>query len=140
MLNKGSLRYDRTPKHRIRARLDKAGLIESWGRGTVKIVNDCKKYGLKEPQYMVNNDHFFVIFYRNTNNQLTEKVTAGGLNDRILLIVKESPGIQLKEILKLIGDISQRTVERQISALIKTRWIERRGSRKAGGYFIFENK
>jgi len=30
--------------------LCKAGLIEAWGRGTIKIINECKKAGLPEPK------------------------------------------------------------------------------------------
>jgi ATP-dependent DNA helicase RecG len=29
----------------------KAGLIETWGRGTVKIIEECKKAGLPEPEF-----------------------------------------------------------------------------------------
>ncbi len=29
----------------------KAGMIEAWGRGTVKIVDECKKAGLPEPEF-----------------------------------------------------------------------------------------
>jgi len=29
----------------------KAGMIEAWGRGTIKIVDECKKAGLPEPEF-----------------------------------------------------------------------------------------
>jgi len=29
----------------------KAGLIEAWGRGTMKITDECKKAGLPEPEF-----------------------------------------------------------------------------------------
>jgi predicted HTH transcriptional regulator len=29
----------------------KAGMIEAWGRGTVKIIDECKKAGLPEPDF-----------------------------------------------------------------------------------------
>lgn len=29
----------------------KAGMIEAWGRGTIKIIDECKKAGLPEPEF-----------------------------------------------------------------------------------------
>ncbi|MCK5685231.1 ATP-dependent DNA helicase, partial [bacterium] len=53
----------------------------------------------------------------------------------LLECIKENPGIQAKEIeIKLTRPI--KTLERQIKVLRKLVLIERRGSRKTGGYFI----
>ncbi|HQV77023.1 MAG TPA: hypothetical protein PLJ42_00655 [Chitinophagales bacterium] len=62
----------------------------------------------------------------------------GGLKILLKLIQKKE-GIQGKSISEeLLRPI--KTIERQIAELVKKQLIERRGSRKAGGYFIIEKK
>ena len=40
----------------------KGGMIEAWGRGTVKIVDVCKKAGLPEPEFREEFGGFSVFF------------------------------------------------------------------------------
>jgi ATP-dependent DNA helicase RecG len=40
----------------------KSGLIESWGRGTLRIINECIEAGLPEPEFIINNSLFTVCF------------------------------------------------------------------------------
>lgn len=40
----------------------KAGMIEAWGRGTIKIVDECKKAGLPEPEFREEFGGFSVFF------------------------------------------------------------------------------
>jgi len=42
----------------------KGGLIEAWGRGTLKIINECNKFGLPEPSIELMNGGIAVIFYK----------------------------------------------------------------------------
>lgn len=40
----------------------KAGMIEAWGRGTIRIVDECKKAGLPEPEFREEFGGFSVRF------------------------------------------------------------------------------
>ncbi|RLF26218.1 MAG: ATP-dependent DNA helicase RecG, partial [Thermoplasmata archaeon] len=51
-------------------------------------------------------------------------------------IIKKHPGIKAKDIPQLLQDRSLKTVERQIKELKERSLIERRGSRKTGGYYF----
>jgi ATP-dependent DNA helicase RecG len=53
----------------------KGGLIEAWGRGTLKIVDECKKAGLPEPDIEKNSGGISVTIYKNvySEKQLKEK-------------------------------------------------------------------
>jgi len=42
----------------------KGGMIEAWGRGTVKIVDECKKAGLPEPEFREEFGGFSVHFHK----------------------------------------------------------------------------
>ena len=54
----------------------------------------------------------------------------------LLEIIKKHPGIKAKDIPQLLQDRSLKTVERQIKELKERSLIERRGSRKTGGYYF----
>jgi ATP-dependent DNA helicase RecG len=53
-----------------------------------------------------------------------------------LEIIRTSPGIQAKNIPQLLGNRPLKKIERQIGELIKLKKIERRGSKKTGGYYL----
>ncbi|MFN8579201.1 MAG: hypothetical protein U0354_20415 [Candidatus Sericytochromatia bacterium] len=45
----------------------KGGLIESsGGRGTLKIIDECKKYGLPEPEIVLSGGGISVTLFKNT--------------------------------------------------------------------------
>src|SRR5690554_6668304 len=86
---------------------------------------------------------YFSDSYTRMSFPVTEKANnAGGLNgglnelEELLILIEKKTGVQLKEILNLKKEVSQRTIERQIAQLIEKGLVERRGSRKTGGYFV----
>jgi len=44
----------------------KAGYIEAWGRGTIKIVEACRKNDLPDPEFSELTGGFLVSFLRRT--------------------------------------------------------------------------
>ncbi|NOQ56025.1 MAG: hypothetical protein GQ477_04440 [Nanohaloarchaea archaeon] len=77
----------------------------------------------------------FINEYSDLNTHLIEKVDVnGGLNE-VFEIIKQKQGIKAK----LISESLQRpidTVDKQIRKLVDKKLIERRGSKKTGGYWI----
>ncbi|KAF0159360.1 MAG: ATP-dependent DNA helicase RecG [Syntrophaceae bacterium] len=55
----------------------KAGMIEAWGRGTVKIMDECKKAGLPEPEFKEEFGGLSVHFHKGKS----EKKVGGQLGD-----------------------------------------------------------
>ena len=53
----------------------KAGLIETWGRGTIKIIEECIAAGLPEPKFEVLTGGISVTFFKDflTKEYLSEK-------------------------------------------------------------------
>jgi ATP-dependent DNA helicase RecG len=133
--------------HRIR-------FVENLGTGISKINQLLKS--AKAPQVQFKYDAFFTAIFTKTlaenngelngglNGGLSGKLNgrlSGGLNlelKQMIDAIKEAPGIKAK-------DLSQRlqrsinTVDKQIKKLIDWQLIERRGSKKSGGYFIRTN-
>ena len=76
----------------------KAGFIESWGRGTIKIMEKCLEQGLPEPDFEEDHGVMKVVFYK---DKLTEdNLKKLGLNERqikAVMYVKEKGKITNKE-------------------------------------------
>jgi len=58
------------------------------------------------------------------------------LEERIILLIDQTPGINVNGIAGFITDKSKRTIERHLGKLKEAGKIEFRGSDKMGGYFI----
>lgn len=80
----------------------KAGYVESWGRGTTKIISSCLEAGLPEPVIEEDQGGFRVVFRKDHLNK--EALEAQGLNARqvnAVLYVKENGQINNSEYQKL---------------------------------------
>ena len=62
---------------------------------------------------------------------------SGPLKDKVINLIAEIPGVNRKELVRRTG-VSERTMTRNLSELERTGKIERRGSKKTGGYFLAE--
>ena len=60
--------------------LFRSGYIESWGRGTLKMIRECELAGLPKPVYFYSMSGFFVEFKKDNYNE--EYVRGLGLNER----------------------------------------------------------
>lgn len=113
----------------------KGGLIDSWGRGTIKIIDTCKEAGLPEPELTEQDGGFLVTLF---NNDLTEEqLTNPGLNERQLKaveFVKEKGKITNKEY-QLLNSISERTASRELSKLVEEQILKSSEAKGAGSYF-----
>jgi len=68
----------------------RAGYIEAWGRGTIKIVEQCRKHGLPTPEFKNEGSDFWVIFRKDIYDK--EYLENLNLNERqinAVLYVKE---------------------------------------------------
>jgi len=61
----------------------------------------------------------------------------GPLKDKVMNLIAEIPGVNRKDLICRTG-VSERTMTRNLSELERSGKIERRGSKKTGGYFLAE--
>lgn len=111
----------------------KGGLIESWGRGTLKIIDECKSAGLPTPEISEMTGGIVVTIYKDIYN---EKYLARlDLNERQLkavLYVKEKKSISNSVYQDLCG-VSKATASRDLTELTeKHMLLERTGEVGAG--------
>ena len=109
------------------------GLIEAWGRGTIKIINECKKAGLPEPIIETASGGIKVTIFKNLLNP--EKLIELGLNERQLKAIeylKEKGRINNSEYQKL-NSVSKATATRDLTELFeKYKLIVRTGDVGSG--------
>ena len=111
-----------------------AGFIESWGHGTIKIVENCIKQGLPEPDFMEENGVMTVVFYKDKWNE--ENLRNLGLNKRqikAVLFVDERGKITNSEYQNLCKT-SDRTALRDLEKLMELKLFERKGEKKGTIY------
>lgn len=114
----------------------KGGLIEAWGRGTIKIINECKKAGLPEPLIESSSGGISVTIFKNQFNE--KNLISKGLSTRQIKAIdylKENKQLTNK-IYQEICEVSKATATRDLSELIeKFKLIERLGEVGAGTYY-----
>jgi ATP-dependent DNA helicase RecG len=111
----------------------RAGLIEAWGRGTIKILNECKQSKIATPIFKYDLSGFLITF------SFTQKIITVNVNDNlinaaeelILTYISNNNRITIPELIKKTNT-SRSTIERYIKKLKKDRKIVRIGSDKSG--------
>jgi len=138
------------------------GWIEKLGRGTLMIIKKCQEYGLKKPEWTLDNQTVTLTIYSNTKilkNPVLLKTTDNenmlSYNIRVLLsesnlqvsdsieqrlckilqIIFTKPGSKTKSLLSEL-DVSQRSMRYNLKVLIESGLITHEGSPKTGGYYV----
>ncbi|MFV0420559.1 MAG: ATP-binding protein [Dysgonomonas sp.] len=114
----------------------KGGLIDSWGRGTVRIIESCKEAGLPEPELTEREGGFLVTLFK--NNLTEEQLVRLGLNARqvkAVLYVKEKGRITNSDY-QTLNEISDRTSSRDLEDLVAKGVLKRVGDKKSAYYEI----
>ncbi len=111
----------------------KAGLIEAWGRGTVKIINECKNAGLPEPIIENVFGGIQVTLFKNRLDKT--KLIELGLNDRQIKAIeylKENIKITNSEYQKL-NSVSKATATRDLMELVEKHKILKKEGKVGAG-------
>lgn len=114
-----------------------AGLIESWGRGTIKIIENCIEHGLPEPDFIEESGVMKIIFYKERWTE--EKLKELGLNARqvkAIIYVKENGRITNKEYRELTG-LSDEGSRIDLRELVKKGLLQIK-SRGRNTYYVFK--
>lgn len=120
----------------------RAGLIESWGRGTLNILNECKQAKLPLPNFNVQDSDFTVTFkFKNTKQQQSPTaIKLSGTNaDKVLQLIESNVKITINELAVKLK-VSESTIERILKNLQLKNIIYREGSKKEGAWVISASK
>jgi ATP-dependent DNA helicase RecG len=112
----------------------KAGFIETWGRGTNKIIQSCKDAGLPEPDFKAENGVFTLTFYKDKWNQENLKQT--GLHPRqikaVLYVQRE--GRITSAIYQKMNSVKNRQATIDLNDLVERDILENIGKGR-GSYY-----
>ena len=122
------------------------GLIETWGRGTLKIAGLMLEAGLAAPTLKVSDDFVTMTFelpaslVRSKNGGTSEQTlgkSSAKSSEKILRHLHETPTLSAKVLAEKLG-LSSRAVEKQIDLLKKAGLVRRVGPAKGGHWEVFE--
>jgi ATP-dependent DNA helicase RecG len=116
--------------------LFRSGYIESWGRGTLKMIKECIAASLPKPIYFYDMSGFFVEFRKDIYDE--QYLTSLQLNDRqikAVLYVKEHGSISNKEY-QTINRISKATATRDLTELVEKHKILNKTGAGAGTSYV----
>ncbi len=96
----------------------KGGYIDSWGRGTIKIIDDCEFAGLPEPEMIDRNNGFLLTVFKNVSSDII--LVGFELNERqkrAILFIKENKAITRAEYQE-INNIGRSIASKELSELV----------------------
>lgn len=114
--------------------LFRSGYIESWGRGTIKIIKECKQAGIPEPVFSYDSSDISVEFRKDIYNE--KYLSEIGLNERqldALLYFKQQKNIVTSEYMNRYA-VVDRTARRDLVELVEKRLLYRDGEGKSSKY------
>ncbi|WES99879.1 ATP-binding protein [Chryseobacterium arthrosphaerae] len=103
----------------------RSGLIESWGRGTIKILNEAKAAKTPAPVFRYDDSGFYVIF----------SFEEGSVEQKVLRLIKtdgKTTAIKMAEELS----VTERTIKRTLKNLQDSKIIERVGNNRSGEWKV----
>jgi ATP-dependent DNA helicase RecG len=115
----------------------RAGLIEAWGSGILRMVNDCEKNHAPIPVFRYDFSGFIIEFKAKKTDSSKKMSVIGSekssekSSEKILKLMREQSDITIEELAKKIG-ISTRAIEKHIQNLKTADKITRKGSDKLG--------
>ncbi len=113
----------------------RAGYIESWGRGTIKILNACKAHRIAPPVFSVSPTDFQLELIKYTHKGLMQL----GLKEefrKIILHIQDYGAISNSEV-QTICAVSKATATRYLAEL-ETKWISKIGKTGVGTIYVFK--
>jgi ATP-dependent DNA helicase RecG len=112
-----------------------AGFIESWGRGTIKIVENCLQQGLPEPDFIEEYGVMKVVFYKDKfTEENLKKLGISARQIKAVMYVKEKGKITNKEYQK-INNCSRNTASNDLRRLVESDILKESGVKGAGSYY-----
>jgi ATP-dependent DNA helicase RecG len=115
--------------------LFRSGYIESWGRGTIKMINECIKGKILPPEFNYDFSGFMVSFFSDARKYMIEKGFSQQLVDIMLYAInnKEVSNNTVKELCK----VSKATSTRYLKQL-EGEFLERIGDTGRGTYYVIK--
>jgi len=136
-------KYSRCRNNLLASMLMRTSYVEKMGTGVRRISQALDEASLSPAGFDYDEYNFSITLVSGSEmidekdgvlNGVLNGALNGALNEQLLELIRGFPGIQRKEIVDKAG-VSERTVDRYIAELVSEGKVERRGSKKTGGYW-----
>ncbi len=114
----------------------RAGYIEAWGRGTIKIIEQSRLFGLPTPEFKNDGSDFWIIFGKDIYTE--ELLRTYELNNRqfkALLMWKKEKEIT-NSMYSVEFSVSDRTALRDLNDLVNKELLKKVGERQQSKYLF----
>jgi ATP-dependent DNA helicase RecG len=118
--------------------LFRSGYIESWGRGTIKIIKECKQAGIPEPIFSYYSSDILVELRKDIYNE--KYLISLNLNDRqvkAVLFAKDKGKITNSEY-QTLNDCSRNTASNDLTELVDKDLLKPSGQKGAGAFYTLK--
>jgi ATP-dependent DNA helicase RecG len=118
--------------------LFRSGYIESWGRGTIKIIKECKQAGIPEPIFSYYSSDILVELRKDIYNE--KYLISLNLNDRqvkAVLFAKDKGKITNSEY-QTLNDCSRNTASKDLTELVDKDLLKSSGQKGAGAFYTLK--
>lgn len=118
--------------------LFRSGYIESWGRGTIKIIIECKQAGIPEPVFSYDSSDISVEFRKDIHNE--KYLQSLNLNERqvkAVLFAKDKGKITNSEY-QTLNDCSRNTASNDLTELVDKDLLKPSGQKGAGAFYTLK--
>jgi ATP-dependent DNA helicase RecG len=113
----------------------RVGYIEAWGRGTIKIVEQCVKHGLPTPEFKNEGSDFWIVFNKDIfNKEYLENLNLNERQIKAVLFVKEKEKISNKKY-QILNKCSRNTASNDLSDLLEKEILISSGKKGAGSFY-----
>lgn len=116
----------------------KAAYIEAWGHGTVKMVDECKKAGLPEPNFEEESGGMLVTFRKDVlTEEYLQKLDLNERQIKAVLYIKEKGSI-VSSVYQRINDTTSKTATRDLVDLVAKGILENKGGATRGAIYVLK--
>jgi len=118
--------------------LFRTGYIESWGRGTIKILKECKLFGIPEPIFSYDSSDISITFRKDVYSEAY--LRSLNLNERqinAVLYIKEKRIITNSSYQEL-NKCSRNTASNDLMALVENGILKPSGQKGAGAFYTLK--
>ncbi len=129
-------------RQRARLRRDRRGIIETWGRGTLKIARLMQERGLEPPAVVVRQGAVVITFVLPAPVKTPEKTetpqkTPQKTPDAIVDLLRQRPELSFAAVAVILGK-SESAIKRAVRTLRESGRLVRIGPDKGGHWQVIE--
>jgi ATP-dependent DNA helicase RecG len=117
----------------------RGGLVETWGRGTTKIIDQCREWGIPAPLFDEDQGGIWVTLFADRYQE--DLMRRGGLSQRQIagvLFAKQHGQVTNADYQK-INQCSRRTATRDLGELVEQKWLVQEGTKGSSALYFIKN-